>query len=100
VRIGRGHGDRDRRGAATAQGLASGLLNTAAQIGTAIGIAVLATIAAARTQALAGSVQATSDQLVAGFRVAYLVAAAVTITGCLAVLLLVRGAGGERELSA
>jgi MFS family permease len=86
--------------AATAQGLASGLLNTAAQIGTTIGIAVLATIAAARTQALAGSVQATSDQLVAGFRVAYLVAAAVTITGCLAVLLLVRGAGGERELSA
>jgi hypothetical protein len=40
--------------AAAEQGLASGLLNTAAQLGTALGIAALVTVAAARTTTLAG----------------------------------------------
>jgi EmrB/QacA subfamily drug resistance transporter len=83
------------------QGLASGLLNTAAQIGTAIGIAALATLAAARTQALAVSADPSAAQLVAGFRLAFLVAAALSVAGCLAAFLLVqRRIGKERaELS-
>jgi EmrB/QacA subfamily drug resistance transporter len=72
------------------QGLASGLLNTAAQIGTAIGIAALATLAAARTRALAGAAGPSAAQLVAGFRLAFLVAAALSLAGCLAAVLLVQ----------
>jgi EmrB/QacA subfamily drug resistance transporter len=72
------------------QGLASGLLNTAAQIGTAIGIAALATLAAARTRALAGTAGPSAAQLVAGFRLAFLVAAALSLAGCLAAVLLVQ----------
>jgi EmrB/QacA subfamily drug resistance transporter len=76
--------------AADRQGLASGLLNTAAQLGTAIGIAALATVAAARAQALAGPAEPNAAALVAGFRLAYLVAAALSLAGCATALLLVR----------
>ncbi|HEX8862271.1 MAG TPA: MFS transporter [Actinomycetes bacterium] len=79
------------------QGLASGLLNTAAQIGTAIGIAALATLAAARTRALAGTAGPSAAQLVAGFRLAFLVAAALSLAGCLAAVLLVQHRGGRQR---
>jgi EmrB/QacA subfamily drug resistance transporter len=71
------------------QGLASGLLNTAAQIGTALGIAALVTVAAARTSALTGSGSPTAAQLVDGFRLAFFVAALVALLGALVTLLLV-----------
>jgi MFS family permease len=71
------------------QGLASGLLNAAAQIGTAVGIAALVTVAAARTTALAGSGSPTPGQLVDGFRLAFLVAALAALLGALVTLLLV-----------
>jgi EmrB/QacA subfamily drug resistance transporter len=75
--------------AAAEQGLASGLLNTAAQIGTAVGIAALVTVAAARTTALAGPGNPTPAQLVHGFRLAFLAAAIVALLGTFAALLLV-----------
>jgi MFS family permease len=78
-----------RAAAGDAQGLASGLLNTAAQIGTALGIAALVTVAAARTNALTGSGNPTPAQLVDGFRLAFLVAALVALLGALVTLLLV-----------
>ena len=71
------------------QGLASGLLNAAAQIGTAVGIAALVTVAAARTTALAGPGIPTAAQLVDGFRLAFLVAALVALLGALVSLVLV-----------
>jgi Major Facilitator Superfamily len=74
------------------QGLASGLLNTAAQLGTAMGIAGLVTIAAVRSAALAGGDDPAAAELVAGFRLALLAAAAIAAAGCLVALLLVRGA--------
>lgn len=70
------------------RGLASGLLNAAAQIGTAIGIAALGSVAAARTGAIAGESAAAS---VAGYRLAFMVAAGVAIVGALAALVLIRG---------
>jgi MFS family permease len=75
--------------AGDAQGLASGLLNAAAQVGTALGIAALVTVAAARTSALTGSGNPTPAQLVDGFRLAFLAAALLALLGALLTLLLV-----------
>src|SRR5262249_56976523 len=47
-------------------GLASGLVNATAQVGGAIGLAVLATVSAGRTSALAGHGQSLPDALAAG----------------------------------
>jgi EmrB/QacA subfamily drug resistance transporter len=73
-----------------AQGLAAGLLNSAAQLGTALGIAALATVAAARTGVLAGAADPTPTQLVDGFRLAFLAAAGAALLGTLGTLLLIR----------
>jgi EmrB/QacA subfamily drug resistance transporter len=61
------------------QGLASGLLNSAAQIGTVLGLAVLIPLSAARSEALAGKLPADAA-LVEGFRLAFF--GAVGIAAC------------------
>lgn len=66
------------------QGLISGLLNTSAQLGHALGIAVLVTVASARTDALAGGRDPTATDLVGGFRLAFYVGATIAIVGALA----------------
>ena len=71
------------------RGLASGLLNSSAQVGTALGIAFLFTIAAARTSALSGG-EPTSQALVEGYRLAFFVGAGSAVAGTLAALSLVR----------
>lgn len=65
-----------------AQGFASGLLNTFAQVGTAIGLGLLATVAATRT---AGRPEEMA--LVEGFRLAFVVGTGIAVCGCLAALL-------------
>jgi len=70
-------------------GLASGLLNTAQQVGGALGLAVLATLAANRTSGALGSLghaPAQADTLgamVSGFQLAFLVGAALIASGVL-----------------
>jgi len=59
-------------------GLASGLANTTPQVGGAVGLAVLATLAANRTKVLAGHESATAA-LNGGFHLAYLVGAALVL---------------------
>jgi EmrB/QacA subfamily drug resistance transporter len=54
-------------------GLASGLVNTSAQVGGAIGLAVLATFAAQRTETLTGEGKAMPDALVGGYHLAYMI---------------------------
>jgi MFS family permease len=72
------------------RGLASGLLNTAAQVGTALGLAALLTIAAAHTSALSGGSESGAKALVAGYRLAFFAATGVASLGVLAALGLMR----------
>jgi len=65
------------------QGLAGGLFVTAQQVGAAIGLAVLATIAAARTHATGGNV-------VAGYQASFRVATGIVLLAMLVVMLLLR----------
>jgi MFS family permease len=71
-------------------GLASGLINTSQQIGGALGIAALSTIATSRTEdaVASGSVQATA--LVDGFQAAFIAGVIIAALGVVAALTLVR----------
>jgi EmrB/QacA subfamily drug resistance transporter len=58
-------------------GLASGIVNTSAQVGGAIGLAVLATLATERTNSLRAGGEPIASALNSGFHLAYLVGAAL-----------------------
>jgi MFS family permease len=72
------------------RGLAGGLFVTAQQVGQAVGLAALATIAAARTNADHGS-------LVSGYRASFLVAAGIVVVAVLIVVIQMRTRTATKE---
>ncbi len=71
-------------------GLASGLINTSQQIGGALGIAILSTIATTRTSDKIAAGTALHPALVSGFTLAFTVGVGIAAVGILAGLLLIR----------
>jgi sugar phosphate permease len=71
-------------------GIASGLINTSQQIGGAVGIAILSTVAITRTE---NEVAAGTDMphaLTSGFQIAFWVGAAIAAVGAVTALVLIR----------
>jgi EmrB/QacA subfamily drug resistance transporter len=71
-------------------GLASGLINTSQQIGGALGVAVLSTIATSTTSDAVRSGTAVPFALTDGFQAAFIGAAAIAVVGVLAAIVLIR----------
>jgi hypothetical protein len=65
-------------------------MNTSAQVGTALGLAALISLAAAYAGASAGGGPSDAQALVAGYRLAFFAAAGVASLGVLAALCVVR----------
>jgi MFS family permease len=86
--------------AATAQdsGLASGLVNTTQQVGGALGLAVLATVATNHTNALRAHGAPLAPSLTSGYHLAWTIAAALVLIAIpTAVLLLRQPAAPEQQ---
>ena len=77
-------------------GIASGLINTSQQIGGALGIAVLSSVAVAHTTDATKAGDAVPQALTSGFQAAFWVGAGIALAGVVAALALIR----KEELAA
>jgi MFS family permease len=71
-------------------GLASGLVNTTAQVGAALGLAVLATLSASRTAVLGDEGAGTKSALTGGYHLAFWVAAGLVVVSVAIALLVLQ----------
>jgi EmrB/QacA subfamily drug resistance transporter len=84
-------------------GLASGLINSSQQIGAALGVSVLATVATSRTddvlRSAGGGAAALSDALTQGFQSAFVGGAAIAIAGVVATAVLIRSRDSQAHVA-
>lgn len=76
-------------------GLASGLVNTAQQVGAALGIAVLATVATGRTDRLLAGGQSLESALTEGYRLAFTISAGLVLAAAIVAVTVLRRPGGR-----
>jgi MFS family permease len=73
-------------------GLASGLVNTTAQVGGALGLAVLATASATHSKHLTGAGKPLAEALTSGYHVAFFIGAGL-VAGAIAIALALAATG-------
>ena len=78
-------------------GLASGLVNTTAQVGGALSLAVLATLSTGRSDALAESGESAAAALTGGYHVAFWIAAGLMAVALVVALVVLRPQGGAQH---
>jgi EmrB/QacA subfamily drug resistance transporter len=71
-------------------GLASGLVNTTMQVGGALGLAVLATLATTRTNSLRGSGDSVVQSLVGGYHLAFVIALGLIVAALVVALTILK----------
>jgi MFS family permease len=81
-------------------GLASGLINTSQQIGGALGLAILATVANSRIDDLVASGSPMPVALTDGFQSAFLVGAGLAIAGAVLAMVMVSGKASREHAEA
>jgi EmrB/QacA subfamily drug resistance transporter len=77
-------------------GLASGLVNTTAQVGGALGLAVLATLASTRTNELLANGEPIASALTSGYQLAFIVGAGLIAVGIGLALTVLRQKGATQ----